>query len=197
MSNTRSAYRGKYPHRIKSVVSTAPGWVLLTANNGESVEVSARAAAHAVGAYRMPEIGDDFGTWRQIARDYDCLLSQVFSGLTRAMESIQSIHGQASLFDPMRETQLLACFLACAMQCAYIAADKMVHGRKWNPASRAFSYSVGEGGPEIENAFTVAYVSRIERLYPHGVPVLTCGHICTRGRDSEKARHIIGVGLIA
>lgn len=53
------SYRGKYPHRIKSVQSIGRGIVLAIANDGERVEVSALDTGG-----RMPTIGDDIAQYR-------------------------------------------------------------------------------------------------------------------------------------
>lgn len=95
------------------------------------------------------------------------------------------------------EGHAVACFLVCAMVRAQEMADRMTHGHMFHTAERAYAHAVDTDTVQLKNAFTQAYLSRLARVYPHGVPVLTSGIIRTKGRDADKTRCIVGVGLIA
>lgn len=199
MSNTRSAYRGKYPHRVKTVAGIGTGCVRIESNDGNTWGIVwAKAATWAHGEPRMPQLGDDAREWNDIQDRYEAMCENIRLGLEKGIKGA-ALNGTSHFFwDPkyMHFGQVSACFLACAMHTAQNAANKMTTGRHWEPATRAASRLLGDCEESTRQVFVHAYVSRIERMHPRGVPVSVSGFIVDYSAIN-RARIIIGVGLIA
>lgn len=195
-TKTRRAYRGKYPHRIVSVVSTGErGAVLVTANNGKQCTVTAAAMVAYHNRPVLPHVGQDIRDIVEIVKAHRAGVAyDVYQGFGQAMRALSAVCPvNAETFPHERA---FGCFLCCAMQTARNMAKEQKPGVMFATAGNAFvSANIGES-LELKSAFVQTYFDALKRAYPSGVPVhVSQGEITEE--NNPMAVRIIGVGLIA
>jgi len=194
-NKTRTAYRGKYPHRIASVCSTGErGTVLVTANNGEQCTVTAAAMVAYHARPVLPQVGQDIRDIVEIVKAHrNGVAYDVYQGFGHAMRELSAVCPVNAETFPHEKA--FGCFLCCAMQTARSMADKQKPGTVFVSAHQAFAIAkIGES-LELKSAFVQTYFQALKNAYPSGVPV----HAWERKITSEcnpMSVHIIGVGLI-
>lgn len=193
-NKTRTAYRGKYPHRIVSIASTGErGAVLVTANNGEQCTVTAAAMVAYHNSPVLPHVGQDIRDIVEIVKAYRAGVAyDVYQGFGQAMRALSAVCPVNAETFP--HDNAFACFLACAIETAKRMALAQVAGAKFKTASRAFE-ECGLGD-ELRTIFIQTYVQAMGCMHPRGVPVDACqGNIAEE--NNPMAVRVIGVGLIA
>lgn len=193
-NKTRTAYRGKYPHRIASVASTGErGTVVVTANNGEQCTVTAAAMVAHHNHPVLPQVGQDIRDIAEIVKTHRAGVAyDVYQGFGQSMRALSAVCPVNAETFP--HDNAFACFLACAIQTANRMALGQVAGAMFKTASHAFE----ECGlhDELRSIFIQTYVSAMECMHPRGVPVDACqGNIAEE--NNPMAVRVIGVGLIA
>jgi len=196
-ANTPRAYRGKYPHRIKAVVSHSSdkGMVRIESNDGQTFGfITAKAATWAHGQARMPKLGEDAREWNTVQDAYDALVANVRLGLKWGIEG--ALSQPSPMFqDTDPSGKVTACFVACAITLGREAATQNKPGNPFKTADGAFKAS---GLEFCRDMFVAGFLMHMREVYPSGVPVCRdSGFVLVDGVKHVNAVRVVGVGLIA